>query len=198
VIKTNKKIVVLQCKTTIFFVALTGQANLVYRQACTDFQNFAHKKSNSFLNCFFAVRTGLEPATSAVTGRHSNQLNYRTRFYCQALFSNAVQRYCIFSFWQYLLKSFSYFSFTLATNKSLQWNQLFEKATEEKAKKTVIHFYIKSDYQNIQIQRIKILHIKKPKDYFKNPPEGRNRLIQLSLFRLKKYLFSLIQHNSLH
>ena len=27
---------------------------------------------------FPAVRTGLEPATSAVTGRHSNQLNYRT------------------------------------------------------------------------------------------------------------------------
>ncbi len=26
----------------------------------------------------FAVRTGLEPATSAVTGRHSNQLNYRS------------------------------------------------------------------------------------------------------------------------
>ena len=25
----------------------------------------------------FAIRTGLEPATSAVTGRHSNQLNYR-------------------------------------------------------------------------------------------------------------------------
>jgi hypothetical protein len=28
----------------------------------------------------FAVRTGLEPATSCVTGRHSNQLNYRTFF----------------------------------------------------------------------------------------------------------------------
>ncbi len=27
-----------------------------------------------------AVRTGLEPATSGVTGRHSNQLNYRTNF----------------------------------------------------------------------------------------------------------------------
>ena len=26
-----------------------------------------------------AVRTGLEPATSGVTGRHSNQLNYRTK-----------------------------------------------------------------------------------------------------------------------
>ena len=25
-----------------------------------------------------AVRTGLEPATSCVTGRHSNQLNYQT------------------------------------------------------------------------------------------------------------------------
>ena len=28
----------------------------------------------------FADRTGLEPATSAVTGRHSNQLNYRSKF----------------------------------------------------------------------------------------------------------------------
>ena len=27
---------------------------------------------------YFADRTGLEPATSAVTGRHSNQLNYRS------------------------------------------------------------------------------------------------------------------------
>ena len=26
-----------------------------------------------------AVRTGLEPATSAVTGRHTNQLYYRTK-----------------------------------------------------------------------------------------------------------------------
>ena len=29
-----------------------------------------------------AVRTGLEPATHGVTGRYSNQLNYRTIFYC--------------------------------------------------------------------------------------------------------------------
>ena len=35
--------------------------------------------------CYFgkviAIRTGLEPATSAVTGRHSNQLNYRINFF---------------------------------------------------------------------------------------------------------------------
>ncbi len=29
-------------------------------------------------NEIYADRTGLEPATSAVTGRHSNQLNYRS------------------------------------------------------------------------------------------------------------------------
>ncbi len=29
---------------------------------------------------FNADRTGLEPATSAVTGQHSNQLNYRSKF----------------------------------------------------------------------------------------------------------------------
>ncbi len=29
-----------------------------------------------------AERTGLEPATPGVTGRYSNQLNYRSSFYC--------------------------------------------------------------------------------------------------------------------
>ena len=32
------------------------------------------------LYSFSADRTGLEPATSAVTGQHSNQLNYRSLF----------------------------------------------------------------------------------------------------------------------
>ena len=32
---------------------------------------------------FVADRTGLEPATSAVTGRHSNQLNYRSKFFVE-------------------------------------------------------------------------------------------------------------------
>jgi hypothetical protein len=32
-------------------------------------------------NKIMAVRTGLEPATSCVTGRHSNQLNYRTKVF---------------------------------------------------------------------------------------------------------------------
>ena len=32
-----------------------------------------------------ATRIGLEPTTSAVTGRHSNQLNYRAEFYWWAM-----------------------------------------------------------------------------------------------------------------
>ncbi len=35
----------------------------------------------SMLAFSMAVRTGLEPATSCVTGRHSNQLNYRTQYW---------------------------------------------------------------------------------------------------------------------
>ena len=44
------------------------------------FLNFLIRRSlnqNQLLR-IFADRTGLEPATSAVTGRHSNQLNYRS------------------------------------------------------------------------------------------------------------------------
>lgn len=46
-----------------------------------------HKKKNpgNSLSCrgifVLAERTGLEPATSDVTGRHSNQLNYHSQKY---------------------------------------------------------------------------------------------------------------------
>ena len=44
-----------------------------------DFQSFA--LPTELLSRFYmAIRTGLEPATSSVTGWHSNQLNYRTVF----------------------------------------------------------------------------------------------------------------------
>jgi hypothetical protein len=36
------------------------------------------RKVHIAVNLDLADRTGLEPATSAVTGRHSNQLNYRS------------------------------------------------------------------------------------------------------------------------
>ena len=36
------------------------------------------KKALQNLKSFFAVRKGLEPSTLGVTGRYSNQLNYRT------------------------------------------------------------------------------------------------------------------------
>ena len=38
------------------------------------------KEGLLFCNPSFADWTGLEPATSAVTGRHSNQLNYQSFF----------------------------------------------------------------------------------------------------------------------
>ena len=42
----------------------------------------------------FAVRTGLEPATPGVTGRYSNQLNYRTNLFRLMRFSRTrMQRY---------------------------------------------------------------------------------------------------------
>jgi hypothetical protein len=43
------------------------------------------QKPDDFSSGFawLAVRTGLEPATLGVTGRYSNQLNYRT-IYCAA------------------------------------------------------------------------------------------------------------------
>lgn len=44
------------------------------------------KASTVKLRLHFADRTGLEPATSAVTGRHSNQLNYRSVFSKRNLF----------------------------------------------------------------------------------------------------------------
>ncbi len=47
--------------------------NLIYQN------NSIKTKKQLISELLFAVRTGLEPATSAVTGRHSNQLNYRTK-----------------------------------------------------------------------------------------------------------------------
>ena len=37
-----------------------------------------NKIQNIHNHTYLADRTGLEPATSGVTGRHSNQLNYRS------------------------------------------------------------------------------------------------------------------------
>ena len=39
---------------------------------------FIEQRAHPFCNKKMADRTGFEPATSGVTGRHSNQLNYRS------------------------------------------------------------------------------------------------------------------------
>ena len=41
---------------------------------------FYRDPNESGISYLVAVGTGLEPATSCVTGRHSNQLNYPTKF----------------------------------------------------------------------------------------------------------------------
>ncbi|SBV35155.1 hypothetical protein STPYR_10085 [uncultured Stenotrophomonas sp.] len=41
-----------------------------------------------------AERTGLEPATSGVTGQHSNQLNYRSALCCCAPPTSRRARHC--------------------------------------------------------------------------------------------------------
>ena len=53
-----------------------------------NFFDIAGKKEKALekISKAFAVRTGLEPATPGVTGRYSNQLNYRT----------IVQTLCVF------------------------------------------------------------------------------------------------------
>ena len=51
-----------------------------------------HKKSPN-LGLYFADWTGLEPATSAVTGRHSNQLNYQSvRTFMFSILSNGTAK----------------------------------------------------------------------------------------------------------
>ena len=57
-----------------------------------------------------AVRTGLEPATPGVTGRYSNQLNYRTNLFSLMRFSQTrMQMYAFFLNLQIFLHFFSIF-----------------------------------------------------------------------------------------
>ena len=52
-----------------------------------------HKKASQNESArLSAVRMGLEPTTSGVTGPHSNQLNYRTRSF--AVFDVFLKRGC--------------------------------------------------------------------------------------------------------
>ena len=75
----------------------TSEINFIIAQIARHTGDFAIiKKGLSSLfesKSLCAVRTGLEPATSAVTGRHSNQLNYRTN---SSSFESGVQIYIFF------------------------------------------------------------------------------------------------------
>ena len=55
-------------------------ANGTIEKRGTGISQITENPSQNTLQGVFAVRKGLEPSTSGVTGRHSNQLNYRTSF----------------------------------------------------------------------------------------------------------------------
>ena len=64
-------------KVTAFFVYMQEK-----EKKTKNFYRLLYRKRKKKHFCFFfAVRTGLEPATPCVTGMYSNQLNYRTNFY---------------------------------------------------------------------------------------------------------------------
>jgi site-specific DNA recombinase len=71
----------------------TEKVNSIFYAVASSSNDCGGKKKGT--NSFFerlspsADRTGLEPATSAVTGRHSNQLNYRSKNY-KTLISNLI------------------------------------------------------------------------------------------------------------
>ncbi len=58
-------------------------------------KNFSFKKQKALIinkiKKAFAVRTGLEPATPCVTGRYSNQLNYRTVAFSGCKYTSLIQ-----------------------------------------------------------------------------------------------------------
>ncbi len=60
-------------------------------------------KKRGLMSDSFAERTGLEPATSAVTGRYSNQLNYHSVVISLA----GSQKYKFFLFGKFLLAIFA-------------------------------------------------------------------------------------------
>ena len=66
----------------------------VYPSYCSSKSEGIENKKGCLLGNLSADRTGLEPATSAVTGRHSNQLNYRSNIFMNIrLCQNGVQKY---------------------------------------------------------------------------------------------------------
>lgn len=69
------------------------------------------KLQRNLVEAFLAVRKGLEPSTPGVTGRYSNQLNYRTKLVnCNHFSELRMQRYAFFHILQIFFRNFVIFS----------------------------------------------------------------------------------------
>ncbi len=65
-------------KTALWVSAGVGEYNIRLQNRLPKMQSPRKCLISEGLRLLVADRTGLEPATSAVTGQHSNQLNYRS------------------------------------------------------------------------------------------------------------------------
>jgi hypothetical protein len=59
-------------------MGLAGKTSAIFRRSIPQERYFDTRINESEKTAIIAERTGLEPATSYVTGRRSNQLNYRS------------------------------------------------------------------------------------------------------------------------
>jgi len=97
------------------------------------------------------------------------------------IFTTAFEQYALESYkvnaLEYLLKPFSYSDFLMAANKSLQWHELNEKASNDYVGTSTDCIYVKSDYRLVQILLSQILYIEGLKDYLKIYLEGESQPI---------------------
>ena len=84
--KSANRLFLLFIKLSLLFLWATFRLSIL-----TPFETGTKQKRSTEYCKPFAIRTGLEPATSAVTGRHSNQLNYRINFLRKLIKTSAIR-----------------------------------------------------------------------------------------------------------
>lgn len=107
----------------------------------------------------------------------------QTRIILTTAFSEyAIDSYKINAL-DYLLKPFSYTDFLTAAKKAIDWFEITTSA-EQNSDKTLSGFFVRSEYQLIQVQFDELLYIEGLKDYVKIYCENKPKPI-LTLMNMK-------------